>query len=277
MVKTAHIIGTFVLIFAPLAFGTVEHWSLMTVQVFTGIALVLCLAGLKREEGVLYRVPGLLPLFLLLGFMILQLVPLPPGLVKVVSPASWQAYEPVYVLAGADYWIPVSVNQKATLQELLRICSYGLFYVLTVQLLRTGTRINRTLKFLAGLGAAVAFVAILQQFSSNGLIYWFRPAPGGHPGGPWININQYAAFIEALCPIVLALFLYYRPAGADDSSWRERIVSFFSSPQSNTHLFLGFAFVLMVFSVFVTLCRGGIITILASMVLFGLISSFKRG
>ena len=277
MTNVSFRIFLFILAFAPLAFGTVEHWSLMTVEILTVVALLFCIGGLKISSESLYRIPGLFPLILLLGLMMFQLVPLPPGLVRVLSPASWQAYEPVYRLSGADFWIPVSVNQKATLQELLRICSYGLFYLLTVQVLRTGARIYQTLKFIALLGAVIAFIAILQQFSSNGLIYWFRAAPGGHPGGPWININQYAAFIEAVCPIVLALFLYYRPVNPDDENWRERFVSFFSSPQSNVHLFMGFAFILMVFSVFVTLCRGGIITILASMVLFGMLSSLKRG
>ena len=77
-----------------------------------------------------------LPLALLLGLMAGQLVPLPPGLVKLISPSSWEAYRPVYELSGKDFWIPLSVNQKATLQELLRISSYVLFYILTIQVLR---------------------------------------------------------------------------------------------------------------------------------------------
>ena len=172
--------------------------------------------------------------------------------------------------------MPISVNQKATIQELLRISTYALFYILTIQLLRQGRRINRTLIFISVLATAIAFIAVLQQFSSSGQIYWFRPAPGGHPGGPWININQYAAFIGAMCPLVLALFLYYRPSSVGDEGWRERFVAFFSAPRSNLHLFLGFAFVLLAFSVFVSLCRGGIVTILGSMILFALLYSYKR-
>jgi hypothetical protein len=38
------------------------------VQLLTGLSLLLCLAGLKREG-----------------------VPLPPGLIKIVSPSSWEA------------------------------------------------------------------------------------------------------------------------------------------------------------------------------------------
>src|SRR5210317_1031601 len=137
----------FILAFAPLAFGTVEHWSMTTVQVLTGLSLLLCLVGLKWEGEPLLKVPGLLPLCLLVGLMAGQLVPLPPGLVKLISPSSWEAYRPVYELSGGDFWMPISVNQKATLQELLRISTYALFYILTIQVLRRGVRINRTLIF----------------------------------------------------------------------------------------------------------------------------------
>jgi len=266
----------FILAFAPLAFGTVEHWSMTTVQLLTAVSLLLCLLGLGRARLPVLEVPGILPLGLLTGLIFLQLVPLPPLLIKAVSPASWEAYRPVYELSGSSAWTPVSVNRGATLQELLRIGSYTLFYILTVQLLRTSARIRLTLKYVAFLAAGIAFFAIIQQFSSAGLIYWFRPAPGGHPGGPWININQYAAFIGALSPLVLALFLLYRPNRASDASWRERFVTLFSSPASNLYLWLGFSFVLLVFSVFVSLCRGGILTTLAALVIFAALLGYKR-
>ncbi len=42
---------------------------------------------------------------------------------------SWETYRPVYELMGAKEWLPVSVNQKATIQEFLRIGSYVIFYI----------------------------------------------------------------------------------------------------------------------------------------------------
>lgn len=264
----------FTLAFAPLAFGTVELWSLLTVQLVVGAALVLCLAGLLRSGEPFLRVPGLLPLLLLLGFMLVQLVPLPVWLLQLVSPQSWEAYRPVYEQSGAADWLPISVYRKATLQEFFRLGAGIMLYVLIVQTVRSGARLKQLLGFVVAVASVIAFFAILQQFTADGRIYWFRPAPGGEPGGPWININQYAAYMEAIAPLALALFLFYRPRFAADMSRRERFVSFFSSPRSNLHLFLGFAFVLLGFSVFVSLCRGGIITILLSMLLFAALKGF---
>ena len=266
----------FILAFAPLAFGTVEHWSMMTVQVLTALALLLCLVGLRRAGEPLLKVPGLLPLALLVGLMVLQLVPLPPGLVKTLI--SRQAGKPTARSMNCRAGISgfrLSVNQKATIQELLRISAYALFYILTIQLLRRGGRINRTLIFIAVLAAAIAFIAVLQQFSSNGLIYWFRPAPSS----PRRPVGQYQPVCRLHRGHVSAgpgPFSLLPACLGRDESWRERFVAFFSAPKSNLHLFLGFAFVLLAFSVFVSLCRGGIVTILASMILFALLYSYKR-
>lgn len=162
-----------------------------------------------------------------MGFISFQLLPLPVALVKVLSPKSWEVYETVRLISSTDEWIPITVNQKATLQELLRIGCYGLFYVLTVQLLSNKKRVRYTLHFVGVLATAISFFAVLQQFSSEGAIYWFRNVSSKNPGGPWVNINQYAAFIACLCPVILSLLLYYKPRKESDASLRQRIVSFF--------------------------------------------------
>ena len=46
MNKASFTLFLFILAFAPLAFGTVELWSMATVQMLTGVALLLYLMGL---------------------------------------------------------------------------------------------------------------------------------------------------------------------------------------------------------------------------------------
>ncbi len=275
MVSTSFWLLLFLLAFSPLAFGTSEHWSIMTVELVVCGSLFLCLMGLRLSGKVFYRVPGLVPLFSLLLVMVLQAVPIPAELLKILSPMSWEAYRPVYELIGSNEWLSVSVNQKATIQELLRIGSYVLFYILTIQLLRTGERLKKVLSFVVILAGIIALIAILQQFSSGGKLYWFRPSPGGNPGGPWVNINQYSAYIEMICPLAIGLFLFYRSSVAREHSFRQRFVAFFTSPGSNLYFFYGIIFLLLCSSVFISLCRGGIITILLSCVLFALLASIR--
>ena len=265
------------LIFAPLAFGTVEHWSIVTLEILIGVAALVHFSSswFFRREAL--KVPGLYPLLLLLLFMALQVVPLPPFLLKIVSPAAFAAYSPVAGLVDTGQWLPLSLNQKATIQEFLRISAYALVYILTIQLLNNPGSLKKTVNIVISLAVGVAFFAILQDVSSPDKIFWFREVPANaHPFGPWINPNQFAGYIEMICPLALGVFLFYKPRIPSEESWREKVVSFFARPESNLYFYYGFASVLLVLAVFVSLCRGGIIAITLSGIVFILLYNHNK-
>ncbi len=266
----------FILIFAPLAFGTVELWSLVTVEVLSGTAAVFFLLSICFFRKELYSIPGGVPLLLLLFFMLLQLIPLPANLIRIISPATYNAYAPILSL-GVGEWIPLTINQKATLQEFFRISCYSLIYFLTINLLTINGRLKKTVYTVISLAAGIALLAIIQQVDSPDRIYWFRNVPeNSSPFGPWINPNQFAGFMEMMAPLALGLFLFYKPIVHPDETLREKIVNFFTMPGSSRYLFLGCAATLMVLSVFVSLCRGGILTITLSAFVFMLMYNMKK-
>jgi O-antigen ligase len=277
MAKSAQLILISALIFSPLAFGTVEHWSLWAVELLAAAAagLYFCDAWFFRRSNL--QVPGLAPLLLLLALMVLQIIPLPPIVVKILSPQGYGAYLPVLDLAEQGQWLPLSINQKATVQELLRISAYSLIYILTIQLLRTGQALKLTIDTVVFLSLGIALLAILQKFSSPDKIYWFRAVPdNASPFGPWINPNQFSGYIEMLSPLALALFLFYKPRIRSGASWRERFISLFTQPGSNRYFYYGFGSVLLVLAVFVSLCRGGIISVTLAAMAFIILHSTKK-
>jgi O-antigen ligase/tetratricopeptide (TPR) repeat protein len=265
------------LVFSPLAFGTVEHWSTTILELLVGVAACAHFTAVwffRREN---FKVPGIAPLLLLLCLMLLQIVPLPPALLKILSPHSYAVYAPVAGFFDQGQWLPLSLNQKATIQEFLRISSYALAFILTVQLLNNPVVLKKTINIVIFLAVAIAFGAILQDVSSPDKIFWFRPIPANsHPFGPWINPNQFAGYIEMISPLSLALFLFYRPRVRSTETWREKIVSFFTQPESNRYFFYAFGTILLVLSVFVSLCRGGIISITLAGMVFLLLYKSKK-
>jgi len=266
----------FGLVFAPLAFGTVEQWSLVLLEMTMATAYVVFFSKAWFCKDDILKIPGLLPLMLLLGLMVFQMVPLPPSLVQLISPGTYEVYAPILPLADNGDWISLSINRRETLHEMLRICSYCLMYILTVQLLSDPQKLKKTVNIVILLAAGIAFLAIIQAVSSPDMIYWFRQVPdNASPFGPWINPNQFAGYIELMCPLAFGLFLFYKPRVRGDESWREKFVSFFTVPGIHWHLFLGFATVLMVLSVFVSLCRGGILSIVVAGVVFLFLVKWK--
>ncbi|MGB5686240.1 MAG: O-antigen ligase family protein [Candidatus Electrothrix sp.] len=268
------------LFFAPLAFGTTEMWSMITVELLIALTGILYFRPSFWEGSSCYRTPGFLPLLLLLAWMFFQTLPLPLPVVRIIAPNIFQAYQPVFDLPGLrslDNWVPLTVNRQATLLEALRVSSYAFFYLLTVQLLTSSRKLLTTVKAVSELALCIALLAVLQRMTAPDTLFWFRQLTEGKTAfGPWVYKNHYAGFMVMLCPLVLAQFLLYRPSVEHVQTFREKILAFFSENRATAHLFWGFGSIVLLASVFLTQSRGGILSILCGLLFFFLLLSQQQ-
>lgn len=266
----------FILIFSPLAFGTVEQWSLTIMEVLSIGALLGLIVTALRKKSPLYEVPGILPLTLFGIYYVIQLIPLPAEVVKLVSPETYRLYTGTIGQFQPLTWISLSLYKKATLHELFRFAAYASFYVLTIQLLTQGQYLKKTVTAVITVSVSMALLAILQYLFYNEKIFWFRELPlGSNPFGPFVHRNHYAGFMEMVFPVSLSIFLAYKPA-VTYTSFREKIAELFSQRRTNTYILTGLASILMAVSVFLSLSRGGIISLSLSMLIFGLLVFFGK-
>ena len=106
---------------------------------------------------------------------------------------------------------------------------------------------------------ALAVFAIVQFFSSPGLIYWtVKPRWGGWVFGPYVNHNHYAGLMEMLIPLA-AVYVLSRP------------------PRHPARLLLGFAVCVAVASVLLSGSRGGLIALGAEVLILAAILAAPRG
>ena len=270
--KAVFFLFLFTLFFAPLAFGTTERWSMITVELLIALTGLFYFFPHSREKPIYYRVPGFLPLLLLLGWMFFQTLPLPLPVVRVIAPHIFQTYQPGLDLPGLrslDNWIPLTVNRKATLLELFRVSSYAFFYLVTVQLLTRSRRLLITIKAVSGLAFCIAFLSVLQRITAPETLFWLRKLTEGKTAfGPWVYKNHYAGFMVILCPLVLSQFLLHRPPLERVETLREKILTFFSENGVAVYLFWGFGSIVILASIFLTQSRGGIISIICGVLLF---------
>ncbi|MFO7884597.1 MAG: O-antigen ligase family protein [Desulfobacteraceae bacterium] len=266
----------FLLVFCPLAFGTVEPWSLAVMEISVFLALFLFLADALKNKKEVVSVPGFVPLLLFLLYILLQIIPLPAGLVKIISPAAFEIHHHSALLSGSPpSFMPVSVNIKAGLTQFFCWSACAFFYILTVQLLKDKKILKQTIVLITVFGALLAFSSILQFYLTKDMALWFRHVPDNSMiVGPYICHNHFAGLMEMIFPVVLAFFFFYRPRIHTTSVFKG-IIEILSQEKANIHILIGGAALLIVSSVFVSLSRGGMLSLTLSLVFFTCLL-FKR-
>ncbi len=266
--KLAKNLFFFSIIFAPLAFGTTETWSYAVMEICVSLALLSFFIYIFRHNKELYHVPGLIPLLLFLLYILFQLVPLPLSVIEFLSPQAFKIYQGNNFLAGVNSWFCLSLNPKATLSEFMRYSTYALFYILTVQLLKNRRTFQSTIFIITLFGGLLAFSSILQFYMTQDMVLWFRYTPDTVIiFGPYVNHNHYAGLMELIFPVVLGLFLFYRPR-IENSSLIKGIAEIYSQEKANIHILIGASALLIIISIFVSLSRGAMISTCLSLIVF---------
>lgn len=271
--------GIALLVFAPLAFGATDVWGITIVELGAFFALLLAsLAALRGGES-LRQGPGVWPLLLLSLYVLAQCLPLPPAVLQWVSPAVSELYRQTVWLLDPGCWMSLSVNPAETFGQFLRLASYACFYLLMVQILSLRERRDAVFMVLAGFLGLYALIGIFQYLLPAEKALWILrtwPKVTPHRFGTYVNGNHYAGLMEMVLPLLLALFLINRPS-VRYGSLRERILDFFDHPRSSPHVLLGCSALLVAASIFLSLSRGGILSTLISLLVFGVLLLSRAG
>jgi len=268
----------FVLIFAPLAYGTTGPIAMLIVQAVVLLGLLSVSIEALRKRRKFYRPPGLLPLGLLAGFMALQAVPLPPGLLEVISPVTFQRYERTVWLLQAEVWMPLSVSVERTVSALFSYLTCVGFYLLASQCLADAGSLKKVVRIVTTFAGIYALVSILEALVPNGQILWILrswPEYAGKPFGTYVNGNHFAGLMAMLLPLCFMLYLVDKPA-THYGDWKERLIDFCSDPNIGKHLLAGFAALLSATGIFLSLSRGGILSMFGAMLLLSCLLLWRK-
>jgi len=125
-------------------------------------------------------------------------------------------------LAGAPIWGLVQLTTHRTVYRwgtwnaVLNWATWLALFFLALQLFQRSTARHALLRFAVYFGFALSVLATVQMFTSGGKIFWLFPS--GYTDfvmGPFVNRNQYAAFVEMILPIALWQALRGRQAFAN--------------------------------------------------------------
>ena len=256
-----------------LAFGGAypwAYWPLMWAAVVTG--------ALGLRDGARVRETLASPLAVGLAAVIaagaLQVVPLPPAALRVVSPST-VAFRSAYELprdaisqlipesssaAPTGSWRPLSLRPEATRGALAFLVTLGVLLLGGTS--GFGTRDARRLAGgLVLVGLVVALAGIVQRATPGARIYGFwEPWIGGNPFGPFVNRNHFAGWMLMAMSASIGYFLAIagRAMRGVKRDWRHIILAL-SSRRSSQVLLVGVAVGVMALSLVLTLSRSGVL------------------
>ena len=285
------------LIFTPLAFGTVQKWSVSLLEIGALLLLMLFLCKLTitglsgnsisqngysqnaegsgfepLKHGPLKAATILFTLYI--GIILLQLLPLPDSILGLVSPAALQLYNKFGGTAHALHTI--STNRYATRQELLLLLAYISVFVVIIGHYRTKDQLRSLVMALFYTGFFLVVFALLQKATWNGRIYWFYPIDDyllksklTYIWGPYINRNHFAGYLEMIIPLGLGLLIYVSPSRKSSAFMHtNRFARLLANPNFATFTSYFIAVLIMTAALFATLSRGGIAACVISFIFF---------
>ena len=256
------------LAFMPLAFGAVHAWSEQVVVLLAaGMSVALGIKLLLSPRTRFAWSWAYPPVAAFLLAAAVQLMPLPASLVGVVSPHTaslrTELLSDLPDSEGLLSSMPLSFYPRATRHDLRLVLAVAAVFVVVVNLYREPARIKRLLAAIAVIGGGIALLALAQDLAGNGKIYWFVPCYDLACSGPFINHSHYGQFMNLSIGAALALLLVrVHEAFADGAVTPARVAECLSSPENRTTKLLLAIIVLGIATVFVSLTRGGMISML---------------
>jgi O-antigen ligase len=277
------------IVFTPLAFGTVEAWSVALME--WGIWCLVVVAAVAAwwpgtRDGNPYRMTGLeVPVALFIAYCGLQLVPMPrawlehlsPGAARMSAGAAIVGDSPVAIpetQAGQDPLLnvpskrmaPLSINAGITRERILLLLSLAAVFFLVARWATEPQRVLFLLSAVTATGFGVALFGLVQYLTWNGKIYWVRRVPSTSAFGPFVNHNHFAGYVGMIIPVALCFAFFFLEGKRAESETAP------SDRWGRMGLSL-FAAAVIVVALFFSLSRGGILSaVLAGGLLFTLVS-----
>jgi len=272
------------IIFTPLAFGSFELWAFSLMEL--GILLILILWAIQslilRTSPSALRPPHtamvmvLLCVFLLL--VLFQMVPLPSGLVKILSPKTYELRNSLSTfdsqLSTFNSKFHISFVPFVTKIEFFKWVSLiGLFMLLLLwrPLGESAKTRNQLVIAIMMVGTGEALYGIYEFFSGHRHILHLDFSDSlSSVTGTFINPNQLAGYLSMVIPLSVG-FLFSREAWqrGQHSGWRHQLTSL----DGKTFL-IGFSVTVMILGLLFSASRMGIASLLLS---FSLFSFLFRG
>jgi len=274
------------LVWVPMPFGSASDAS--QPALILPPLLICCAAALLRaarkeplvmtRSGRIWTAGGVL--FMLV--IALQLLPLPAGLLALISPHSaaiWTRATHAAALAGVATGTnhPITIDPQHTALHFYRALAYFATFLSSMLLTRDTARRIALAAVLACAGVFEAFYAVHEAILGRYAIWgWKNTLIFGRPSGTFVNPNHFAHYAAIVLPMALYISAYaWHTAAPVGATFGRRIVKLVE------RRFLPFAFGLLAAlgcaaAVLMSESRGALLALIGGFAIVGAMASDKK-
>lgn len=262
-----------VIIFSPLPAASVYEWSILVIQVLVLVMLAVFILMREKPQGnELLSLSLKWPRYLFSGlfvFILVQLIPLPRFLIKLISPNTYSFHN----LFNPDFaqlkFMSLSLIPSHTFRQGLELLTYFLLGYLIVKTVTRRKQIMRIVYVLVVMGFFEAFYGMYEMYNKNPRLLFLKKV---HyldvVTGTFVNRNHLSGYLEMIIPLAVGLIIarigLFSLAGL---KWREKILRL-SEKRLSANLLLTAGIIVMAVAVIFSQSRSGIFLLVFTFFLF---------
>jgi O-antigen ligase len=274
--KVALTVLVVLVVLSPWPFGSAH---LRTTQAIALISLATAL-GAFLWDGWHHHVQLppraiLLPLLGLWALAAFQLIPIPEGLHRWIAPGSAAVWHPDLPAAAAVLGPgphPISLYPEATRRWLAFTTGVIALALAAAPALRDRRLLLRASTAVVGGAVLVALYGFVARLAFGNKLYGIWSVPTVAPFGPFVSKNHFAGYVELAALLAVGLATGLADEARHGSGW----LSWIESRRSKWVVVAwGTAFVL-VLAALVSLSRGGVVSLCAGLLVFGILRLWTR-
>ena len=271
-----------VIAWGALAFGAVYPWAFMPLLAACALTGALGLVRYRARPLSHGTRWALFALLVVIAGGLIQLIPLPPGVLRALSPSTDAflsdfdlAYSVAGTADGAEAWHPLSLSPGATLVGVSLAAGFTLFLAGLTRAL-SSSRARRLAASIVVFGVVLAIVGIVQKVTLGehawgGMkIYGFWQPQNllSTPFGPYINKNHFAGWMLMALPLALGVAMgKLEHAVRHARGGLRSVLLWLSSPEGGRLQLTLLAVFVMAASLLMTRSRSGVGCLAVAMVL----------
>jgi len=197
---------------SPLPAASVPAWSVLAIELaVAALAAAYILLepkprvnpdALRALRPVRYVAAGFF------AYLVFQVLPLPSGLVRILSPATYgfrRLYDPGF--AGRKF-MTLSLVPGRTVEQGLELLAYVLLGFLVVRTVTHGSQVRRIIFVLAGSGVFQALYGLSQlAASSPRILFYPKTYSLDSVTGTFVNRSHFSGYLEMIVPLVVGLLI----------------------------------------------------------------------